>query len=250
MQVSWDWFEHAICYFTNLVYSSIRFAVGSGEAAPFVGHNAFIRWSAVHEAASDTQEAAGDRDAANDARQGGYTRFWSESNVSEDFDMALRLQINGYVLRLADYHGGEFKEGISLTIFDELNRWEKYAYGCSELVFHPFLNWYRRGPITPLFRKFLGKMLHKSVVLSTLTAARVEDAALFEDDRYRIHLAVLRPCVCFSSWCHELLHDRMEEWRYRQVRAFLWAPLWLTIADSANRFYVESWNGSRISPSS
>jgi len=212
MQVSWDWFEHAICYFTNLVYSSIRFAVGSGEAAPFLGHNAFIRWSAVQEVASDTQEAAsdiqgaaGDQDVANDARQGGYTRFWSESNVSEDFDMALRLQINGYILRRADYHGGQFKGGISLTIFDELNRWEKYAYECSELVFHPFLDWYRRGPITPLFRKFLGKMPHKSVVLSTLTAPRVEDAALFEDDHYRIRLLVLRPCVCCSSWCHELL---------------------------------------------
>jgi hypothetical protein len=29
---------------------------------------------------------------------------------------------------------GEFKEGVSLTAFDELLRWEKYAYGCSELV--------------------------------------------------------------------------------------------------------------------
>lgn len=29
---------------------------------------------------------------------------------------------------------GEFKEGVSLTAFDELLRWEKYSYGCSELV--------------------------------------------------------------------------------------------------------------------
>jgi hypothetical protein len=87
--------------------------------------------------------------------------------------MAIRLQINGYTLRLADYHAGELEEGISLSIFDELSRWEKYAYGCSELVFHPILDWLRKGPITPLFRKFLCKMPHKSVFLSKLTAPRV-----------------------------------------------------------------------------
>ena len=31
MQVQWDFFENAMAYFTKLVYSSIRFAVGSGE---------------------------------------------------------------------------------------------------------------------------------------------------------------------------------------------------------------------------
>jgi hypothetical protein len=85
-----------------------------------------------------------------------YVRYWSESHVSEDFDMALRLQIKGYILRLASYHGEGFKEGISLSIFDELNRWEKYAYGCNELVFNPLFTWLWKGPFTPLFRTFLG----------------------------------------------------------------------------------------------
>jgi glycosyl transferase family 2 len=44
MQVTWDYFENGITYFTNLIYSSVRFAVGNGETAAFVGHNAFIRW--------------------------------------------------------------------------------------------------------------------------------------------------------------------------------------------------------------
>ena len=44
MQVSHDYFENGITFFTNLVYSSIRFSIGSGEVAPFVGHNAFLRW--------------------------------------------------------------------------------------------------------------------------------------------------------------------------------------------------------------
>ena len=47
MQVSWDYFENGITFFTNLIYSAIRFSVGSGEVAPFVGHNAFLRWKGM-----------------------------------------------------------------------------------------------------------------------------------------------------------------------------------------------------------
>jgi len=56
-------------------------------------------------------------------------KMWSESNVSEDFDMALRLMMQGYLIRWVTYSKGGFKEGVSLTADDELNRWQKYAYG-------------------------------------------------------------------------------------------------------------------------
>jgi hypothetical protein len=46
--------------------------------------------------------------------------------VSEDFDLALRLLLNGYTLRWATYSQGGFKEGVSLTVVDEIAR---YAYG-------------------------------------------------------------------------------------------------------------------------
>jgi hypothetical protein len=36
-----------------------------------------------------------------------------------------RLQVKGNIVRLASYHGDGFKEGVSLTLYDELNRWEK-----------------------------------------------------------------------------------------------------------------------------
>ena len=67
--------------------------------------------------------------------------------MSEDFDMALRLQVRnffqmstvldsdncvqlkGFTIRWATYSEGGFKEGVSLTCDDELNRWQKYAYG-------------------------------------------------------------------------------------------------------------------------
>ncbi|CAI6331822.1 unnamed protein product [Periconia digitata] len=153
MQVTQDYFENAITYFTNLVYSAIRFSVGSGEVGPFVGHNAFLRWQAV-------------QSVANPPEEDGYVAFWSESHVSEDFDIALRLQIKGNIVRLASYHGEGFKEGVSLTLYDELNRWEKYAYGCNELVFNPIYTWLWRGPFTKLFRTFLWSNMQLSSKLT------------------------------------------------------------------------------------
>lgn len=87
--------------------------------------------------------------------------------------MALRLQMRGYIIRWATYSQGGFKEGVSLTVDDELNRWQKYAYGksltsrssgvvliywcigCNELLFNPFVQWWRKGPIAHQIHKFL-----------------------------------------------------------------------------------------------
>lgn len=141
MQVVNTYFENGITFFTNLIYSAIRFTVANGDVAPFVGHNAVLRWSALQTVSYEDED--------------GYEKFWSESHVSEDFDMSLRLQCSSYIIRLATWAGEDFKEGVSLTVYDELKRWEKYAYGCNELLFHPIRKWPITGPFTPLFRKFL-----------------------------------------------------------------------------------------------
>ncbi|KAI1411341.1 glycosyl transferase family group 2-domain-containing protein [Hypoxylon sp. FL1857] len=141
MQVVHTYFENGITFFTNLIYSAIRYTVSNGDVAPFVGHNAILRWSAIQQVSYEDED--------------GYEKFWSESHVSEDFDMSLRLQCSGYIIRLAAWAGDGFKEGVSLTVYDELARWEKYAYGCNELLFHPIRKWIWKGPFTPLFRRFL-----------------------------------------------------------------------------------------------
>lgn len=69
--------------------------------------------------------------------------------------MAMRLQLRGFIIRWATYSRGAFKEGVSLTVDDELNRWQKYAYGCSELLFNPIAQWWRRGPVNHQIHKFL-----------------------------------------------------------------------------------------------
>lgn len=141
MQVVHTYFENGITFFTNLIYTAIRYTVSNGDVAPFVGHNAILRWSAIQQVSYIDED--------------NYEKFWSESHVSEDFDMSLRLQVNGYIIRLAAWAGEGFKEGVSLTVYDELARWEKYAYGCNELLFHPMRKWIYKGPFTTLFRTFL-----------------------------------------------------------------------------------------------
>lgn len=80
MQVAHHYFENGITHFTRRINKSISFGCSNGEVAPFVGHNAFLRWEALQDAAFI--------DSAD-----GKKKIWSESNVSEDFDMALRLQV-------------------------------------------------------------------------------------------------------------------------------------------------------------
>jgi hypothetical protein len=120
MQVASHYFENGIAYFNRRINKCISFNCANGDVAPFGGHNAFLRWSSLQDAALI--------DPAD-----GVTKIWSESNVSEDFDMALRLQMKGYTIRWATYSDGGFKEGVSLTCDDEVNRWQKYSYGMSFL---------------------------------------------------------------------------------------------------------------------
>ena len=128
MQVAHHYFENGITHFTRRINKCISFGCANGEVAPFVGHNAFLRWSAV-------QDAAFIDPADNKRKQ------WSEANVSEDFDLALRLLLHGYTLRWATYSLGGFKEGVSLTIVDELARWQKYAYGEGFPSISSLLSW-------------------------------------------------------------------------------------------------------------
>ena len=121
MQVAHHYFENGITHFTRRINKCISYGCANGEVAPFVGHNAFLKWSAMQDA-SFIDGGFGDK-----APGDGKRKIWSETNVSEDFDMALRLLLRGYTLRWATYSQGGFKEGVSLTIADELARWQKCA---------------------------------------------------------------------------------------------------------------------------
>ncbi|KAI5478077.1 hypothetical protein MNV49_005442 [Pseudohyphozyma bogoriensis] len=136
------YFENGISFFTKCVNFSISWVVANGGCSPFMGHNAFLRWSALQEQAFIDPED-------------GVRKIWSESHVSEDFVISLNLIRAGYILRWATYFGDGFKEGVSLSAVDELNRWQKYAFGCSEMAFNPIRQWHRKSPFAKLYREFL-----------------------------------------------------------------------------------------------
>ncbi|SPO23573.1 uncharacterized protein UTRI_02252 [Ustilago trichophora] len=142
MYVADHFFENMMGFFTDIVNWSISWLVACGATAPFVGHNAYLRTSALLQVS--------ERDPKT-----GQLITWSENSVSEDFDMSLRLQLQGYVVRWATYSNLGYLEGVSLTPSDELNRWQKYAFGCSEIILQPLRFWLTRGPLTPLFMKFI-----------------------------------------------------------------------------------------------
>ena len=124
-----------------------------------MGHNAFLRWKAIQSVAFE-EDGKGKNTCDKlipwmTLANYSLVKYWSDSHVSEDFDQALRLQIAGFIIRLASYHNGGFQEGVSLTVFDELARWEKYTYGCNELLFHPIWKWPFKGPLTPLLWKLI-----------------------------------------------------------------------------------------------
>lgn len=136
-------FEKSLAYFMRFVYFFISWQTATGEVAPFVGHNAFIRKSAITELAEESLSAKN-----ND----GHIQPWSEETVSEDLDLGLRLLLKGWITRWATYSNYGFQEGVSLTYVDELNRWRKYTYGIFELFLNPLWRWPVHGPVPKLIR--------------------------------------------------------------------------------------------------
>lgn len=98
MLVSTFFFERCIAFFTRLVNFSISYAIANGDVAPFMGHNAYLRWSAMKEIAKTVQ-------LPNEKTQ---LKIWSEDHVSEDFVMALDMIEHGYITRWATYSNSEY----------------------------------------------------------------------------------------------------------------------------------------------
>lgn len=143
-----NYWEGLIAFFTRKIYFiGIGVCTALGDACPFMGHNAFIRWRHLKE----VRLADG--------------VYWAEDNVSEDFDLFLRLALDAkygrYVMytdvtgdgRVAD--GSGWEEGISLTFVDEVIKLKKFTYGSCEMCFHPIKQWFRKGIFNKMLIRFL-----------------------------------------------------------------------------------------------
>jgi hypothetical protein len=108
MQVDWQYFENGIAHFTRRINKCISLACANGEVAAFVGHNAFLRWSALQDAAF--------------LDENGNRKIWSEDKVSEDltWPFVCNSPATSFVgLRMP------------VVVSRRVSRW----YGCSSLLY-------------------------------------------------------------------------------------------------------------------
>mmetsp|Transcript_16656 Transcript_16656/g.34163 ORF Transcript_16656/g.34163 Transcript_16656/m.34163 type:complete len:974 (-) Transcript_16656:115-3036(-) len=86
----------------------------------------------------------------------GSAEYWSESHVSEDFELMIHFYNLGFNGRYVNYPNCEFQEGVTRTFDEEAGRHRKFALGAHELMFNPFDSWMiGKGIFTDLFRTFL-----------------------------------------------------------------------------------------------
>ncbi|WIA41540.1 hypothetical protein OEZ86_008910 [Tetradesmus obliquus] len=159
-----NYWEGYVSNFTRTIYfQGIAVSTAFGDTSPLVGHNAFLRWSALR--------AIGYSD---ETCRPGEVKVWGEDSVSEDFDMYIRLASVGSFGRYVMYTGEEFQEGISLTYMDEVVKFKKFAYGACELLFNPFREWISKGPINKKFRLYMAnkniRWYQKSSMLAYLSS--------------------------------------------------------------------------------
>jgi hypothetical protein len=156
--------------YTDALYQG-HFLLSSilGCHPPLVGHSIILRSEAVKQIGSTrtlrkTQRWLTnirlpflpiDQVGNNNLQNSGITEFWSESHVSEDFELMIHLYNLGFNGRYIAYPDCEFQEGITRTFDEEAGRHRKFALGAHELMFRPFNSWLGQGVFSPLFRTFL-----------------------------------------------------------------------------------------------
>jgi cellulose synthase/poly-beta-1,6-N-acetylglucosamine synthase-like glycosyltransferase len=165
-----SYFTNLLAVYTDTLYQG-HFLLSSilGCHPPLVGHSVFLRTEAIKQCgrvrtlrkAQQWLHSIGlhflpvDQVGFGNLQAQNRTEYWSESNVSEDFELMIHLYSLGFNGRYVNYDGCEFQEGITRTFDEEAGRHRKFALGAHELVFHPFQEMLGRGIFTPVFRTFL-----------------------------------------------------------------------------------------------
>lgn len=170
MQRNESYFTEMLSVYTDALYQG-HFLLSSvlGCHPPLVGHSIFLRTEAVHQCGRMRNLRSAQRWLNNiglpflPVDQVGFSNlssanrieYWSESHVSEDFELMIHLYNLGFNGRYCAYPDCEFEEGITRTFDEEAGRHRKFALGAHELVFNSFQDMIGGGLFTPLFRTFL-----------------------------------------------------------------------------------------------
>mmetsp|Transcript_22379 Transcript_22379/g.62154 ORF Transcript_22379/g.62154 Transcript_22379/m.62154 type:complete len:790 (-) Transcript_22379:1563-3932(-) len=156
--------------YTDALYQG-HFLLSSimGCHPPLVGHSIFLRTEAVKQCGRMRMLRHAQRWLSNiglpflPVDQVGFSNlsaqnrceYWSESHVSEDFELMIHLYNLGFNGRYCAYENCEFEEGITRTFDEEAGRHRKFALGAHELIFNPLQEMIGHGVFTPLFRTFM-----------------------------------------------------------------------------------------------
>jgi hypothetical protein len=126
------------------------------------------------------------------------TKYWSESHVSEDFDLFIRLASINEFGRYVMYTGAGFQEGVSLSYIDEVIKFRKFAYGACELVFNRLKDWPTKGPINKNYTDYL-KSKHikwyQKLSLSMYLSSFFAMAAAFPLTIFEAIVSIIKPDI-------------------------------------------------------
>lgn len=107
-----NYFSKTISAFTSFLYQYIYPTNAlTGGLVAFVGHNGFIRKSALSEIG-----------------------FWPEDRVSEDYYTSTLFSAKGYHGQYLNFKGYEFKEMVSRSFIEEASKMGRYTFGLLELI--------------------------------------------------------------------------------------------------------------------
>lgn len=165
-----SYYTNLLTVYTDALYQG-HFLLSSilGCHPPLVGHSIFLRTDAVKQCGRmrtlrnaqrwlkniGLQFLPVDQVGFGNLQAQNRTEYWSESHVSEDFELMIHLYNLGFNGRYCAYPDAEFQEGITRTFDEEAGRHRKFALGAHELVFNSFQDMLGHGVFTPLFRTFL-----------------------------------------------------------------------------------------------
>jgi cellulose synthase/poly-beta-1,6-N-acetylglucosamine synthase-like glycosyltransferase len=155
--------EQGVAHFTNNIYEvSFVTITANGDPAPFVGHNAFLRRSAIEKVIryvhlyKHRNSIIDNGVIYEQEKTEAIPQLFSEEHVSEDFELSIRLQDAGFICRyLTHIDAYKFQEGVTLNPIDEIVRLQKYAYGISELLIYPIHQWFSHGVLSPTIKLYL-----------------------------------------------------------------------------------------------
>ena len=188
-----SYYINMLTAYTDALYQG-HFLLSSilGCHPPLVGHSIFLRGEALKQCGRirtlrKTQRWLNniglpflsiDQVGVVNLNNNGSTEYWSETHVSEDFEVMIHFYNLGFNGRYVAYPDCEFQEGITRTFDEEAGRHRKFSLGAHELMFSklccllavavdspciltvpcpidPFDSWIGEGIFSPLFRTFL-----------------------------------------------------------------------------------------------